>query len=210
LLDWNSTFHLFLRFTDYIMKLNKNILICFVLLIVVSALYRVVPSPGIRPWNFAPQIAMALFAGAVIKNRIWAFAVPIFSMFLSDLLYQVLYLNGLTDIPGFYVGQWQNYLLFGLMVTIGFFIKKIRFLNVFIASLAAPTVFFLLSNFVVWAGWQGTRGLNRPKTFEGLLMCYADAIPFYGNSVLACVFFSAVLFGSYVLIRRRQEQIGVA
>lgn len=188
------------------MKMNKNILISFLLLVVVAALYRVFP----RPVNFAPQIAMALFAGAVIKDKVWAFALPILSMVLSDLLYQVMYLNGWTDIPGFYVGQWQNYILFAAITCIGFLIKKIRVLNVFLAALAAPTVFFILSNFIVWAGWQGTRGLNRPKTFDGLLMCYADALPFYGNSVLACLFFSAVLFGTYVLIRRRQGQLKVA
>jgi len=189
------------------MKMNKNILISFLLLVVVAAVYRVIPG---RPVNFAPQIAMALFAGAVIKDRLWAIALPILSMVLSDLLYQVLYINGFTDIPGFYVGQWQNYILFAGITFIGFMIKKIKVLNVLLASLAAPTAFFIVSNFVVWSGWQGTRGLNRPKTFEGLMMCYADALPFYLNSVYACIFFSAVLFGTYVLIRRKGTNLSTA
>jgi hypothetical protein len=184
------------------MKLNKNLLVSLLLLTVVAALYRIVP----RPVNFAPQIAMALFAGAVIKDKRWAFAVPILSMLISDLLYQVLYLNGVTDIPGFYEGQWQNYILFAGMTTIGFLIKRIKVVNVLVASIAAPTVFFILSNFIVWAGWQGTRGLNRPKTFEGLLLCYNDALPFYLNSVYACMFFSALFFGAFILIRKKKEQ----
>src|SRR5688572_17725637 len=137
------------------MKMNKNILITFLLLVVVAAIYRVFP----RPVNFAPQIAMALFAGVVIKDKKWAIILPLLSMFISDLLYQVLYINGLTDIPGFYVGQWQNYILFAGIACIGFLIKNIKVLNILVASLAAPTVFFIISNFVVWAGWQGTRGL---------------------------------------------------
>jgi len=189
------------------MKMNKNILISFLLLIVVAAVYRVIPG---RPVNFAPQIAMALFAGAVIKDRLWAIALPILSMLISDLLYQVLYINGFTDIPGFYVGQWQNYILFAAITFIGFMIRKIKVLNVLLASLAAPTAFFIVSNFVVWSGWQGTRGLNRPKTFDGLMMCYADALPFYLNSVYACIFFSAVLFGTYVLIRRKSTNLSTA
>ena len=188
------------------MKMNKNILISFLLLVVVAALYRVFP----RPINFAPQIAMALFAGAVIKDKLWAIALPILSMLISDLLYQVLYINGLTEIPGFYVGQWQNYILFAAITLIGFMIKKIKVLNVLLASLAAPTVFFIISNFVVWSGWQGTRGLNRPKTFEGLLMCYTDALPFYLNSVYACVFFSAILFGGYVLLKKKETSFSTA
>jgi hypothetical protein len=86
----------------------------------------------------------------------------------------------------------------------GFLIKRITVLNVLAASILAPTVFFIVSNFVVWAGWQGTRGLNRPKTFNGLVMCYNDALPFYWNSVMACIFFSAIFFGGYVLLKRKQ------
>lgn len=181
------------------MKTSKSVIVSLVLLVVVAAVYRVFPN---RPIGFAPQYAMAIFAGAIfIKDKKWAFALPVVSMFLSDLLYQTLYSTGMTATPGFYEGQWQNYLLFALLTTIGFLIKKINVLNVALASIAAPTVYFLISNFVVWAGWQGTRGLDRPKTLEGLMMCYSDALPFYPNSLYATLFFSLVLFGGYYLVK---------
>lgn len=186
------------------MKQHKTIIWTLVLLIIVAALYRVIPD---RLPGFAPQIAMAIFAGAVIKDRKWAFALPIFSMFISDLLYHFLYVNGIGNMPGFYEGQWQNYLLFAAMTMIGFLIKRVTVLNVFAASLLAPTVFFLLSNFVVWGEWQGTRGFNRPKTFEGLMMCYADAIPFYQISLIATVVFSAVLFGSWYFLMKKSPKV---
>ncbi|MFT4023021.1 MAG: hypothetical protein QM664_04450, partial [Flavihumibacter sp.] len=68
------------------MKNNRSFLVSLVLLIIVAALYRIIPN---RPWGFAPQIAMALFGGAVIKDRKWSFALPVFSMFLSDCLYEL-------------------------------------------------------------------------------------------------------------------------
>ena len=108
---------------------------------------------------------------------------------------------------GFYEGQWQNYLLFAALTSIGFFIRKINVLNISIASIAAPSVFFLFSNLVVWAGWQGTRGFGRPKTLNGLLQCYADALPFYPNSIYATLLFSSILFGSYYLIKNDQKKI---
>ena len=188
------------------MKSNKNLIITLIVLVIVASLYRVIP----RPVNFAPHIAMALFGGAVIGDKKWAFALPIFSMFLSDLLYQVLFNYGISSTPGFYEGQWQNYLLFAGITAIGFLIKRITVLNVLAASIAAPTIFFIFSNLVVWAGWQGTRGLNRPKNLNGLLMCYNDAIPFYGNSVMACILFSAVFFGGYVLLRGKQSSPVIA
>jgi len=81
----------------------------------------------------------------------------------------------------------------------GFLLKKGKPFQVLAASLATPTTFFLVSNFMVWSGGGG---LNRPKTVEGLIQCYADAIPFYGNSLIATVVFSAILFGGYYLLNQ--------
>jgi hypothetical protein len=186
------------------MKLNKSLIWSLILLTLVAALYGIIPG---RPYGFAPQWAMAVFAGTVIKNKKWAFAIPVLSMLISDIIYQVLYINGLSTIEGFYDGQWQNYLLFALLVVIGFAIRKINVVNVFIASLASPTLYFILSNLILWAGWSGTRGLGRPKTFNGLMMCYSDAVPFYKTSLIATVVFSAILFGSYYFISKKQTTL---
>jgi len=180
------------------MKINRPLVISLVLMVLVTALYRILPN---RPWGFAPQIAIGLFSGALFVNdKKWAFALPLLSMFISDLLYQVLYINGLTIIMGFYDGQWVNYLLFAGLTCFGFLIKKSKISNVVIAALAAPTTYFLISNFLVWASDRGF-GLNRPKTFTGLLLTYGDGLPFYKNSLLATVVFSAVLFGTYYLAK---------
>ncbi len=177
-----------------------------IILVVIASLYRIIPD---RPYGFAPQWAMAIFAGAVIKDKKWALIVPILSLFISDLLYQVLYLSGLSTIQGFYEGQWQNYILFGLLSFVGMAIKKINVVNVFIASLAAPTIYFLLSNFILWAG-TGTRGFGRPKTFDGLLLCYNDGLPFYRTSLIATIIFSSIIFGAYYLVKRSSAKTLVA
>lgn len=169
----------------------------FGLLIVMGALYRVWDG---RPLGFAPQIAMALFAGAVIKKKQWAFIIPLLSMLISDALYEVLYLRGMTEISGFYSGQITNYILFAGLVTIGFLIKKIKVLNVLLASIAAPTLYFFVSNFFVW--FSGA-GLMRPKTFDGLMMCYGDAIPFYHGSLAGTLVFSTILFGGFYVVQSR-------
>ncbi|MGV3658128.1 MAG: DUF6580 family putative transport protein, partial [Chitinophagaceae bacterium] len=61
------------------MKLNKTLVFAFVLMIIAASVYRVWDG---RPWGFVPQMAIALFAGAVIKDKKWAFAMPLLSMFL--------------------------------------------------------------------------------------------------------------------------------
>src|SRR6185369_3469947 len=158
------------------MKLDRNLTWSLILLVIIAAVYRVIPG---RPFGFAPQWAIAIFAGAVIKDKKLALAIPVLSMFFSYMFFQILYSSGLSSTQGFYEGQWQNYVLFGLLTLIGFAIRKINVLNIFIASLAAPTVYFILSNFILWAGWSGTRGYGRPKTFSGLIACYTDGLPFY-------------------------------
>lgn len=178
------------------MKLDRNTLISFLLLILIASLYRAMPG---RPWGFAPQLAMAIFGGSMLKDKRMAFLLPVLSMLISDLLYQALYVNGIGEIPGFYSGQFTNYLLFAAMTIIGFFVKAGKLTHVIAGSLAAPILYFLASNFIVWAGGGG---LNRPKTFEGLLMCYSDGLPFLQGSVLGTLFFSGVLFGGAYLLNK--------
>lgn len=181
------------------MKMNRSILIALVLLIVVAAVYRIIPS---RPLGFMPHMAMALFGGALIKDRKWAFALPIFSIFLSDLLYESLFRAGVSDIPGFYAGQFTNYLLFSGLTLIGMAIRSVNVLSVAAASLVAPTLYFLVSNFLVWIGGGGW---GHPKTWDGLLATYTDGLPFYRGNLISTLVFSAVLFGGYFWLRAPQS-----
>jgi uncharacterized membrane protein YhhN len=156
------------------MKLNKEIVIALIIMIATSALYRVLPG---RPYGFAPQIAIALFSGSLfVKNKQFAFLLPLVSMFLSDLLYQV----------------------FGLQTN-----KLSKFVGNFIA---APTVYFLISNFMVWASFGG---YQRPLTTAGLVQTMADGLPFYGYSVAGTLVFGAVIFGGFKLVQPKLKAIKV-
>ena len=180
------------------MKLNKPTLYSFLLLIIVAAVYRVLPRPeGL--WGFAPQIAMAIFGGSVIKDKKLAFLLPLLSMFISDALFEILYTTGIGNTPGFYSGQLTNYILFGLLTVVGFFINQKNVLQIGLGSVAAPVIYFLLSNLQVWIGGGGW---HRPKTLDGLMMCYNDGLPFFKGSLIATLVFAAILFGGYYLINK--------
>lgn len=190
------------------MKITKQLLFSFLILIVIASLYRIMPG---RPYGFAPMIAMAIFGGAIIKDKKFAFLLPLLAMFVSDGLYQLLYINGVGNIPGFYEGQLLNYLLFAGLTVFGFFIKNFNVKRIALASISAPTVYFLISNFLVWMSTSPLAGLQRPKTFDGLLMCYADGLPFYPWSVASTCIFSAVFFGSYYFMTKAAgERVTVA
>ena len=174
-------------------------------MILASALYRIIPD---RPLGFAPQMAIAIFAGSLlVSNKKLAFLLPLISMLVSDGLYQLLYLNGLSTIPGFYHGQWVNYILFISLTCFGFFVRTKNILSIATASFAAPTAFFLASNFMVWVGGGG---LHRPKTITGLMQCFADGLPFYQGSLMATGIFAAVLFGTYSLFTNAAPSKSIA
>ena len=119
-------------------KQNTSTLIIAVLLIIVAALSRVF----LYPHNFSPIIGMAIFAGAVIKDRRLAFALPLFAMFLSDVLFEVFNIA-----PGFWGwGQLVGYGILALITVIAFSMKKINVLSVAGYSIGASLLFFFLSN----------------------------------------------------------------
>ena len=180
------------------MKLNRSNLLILFILILACALYRVWDS---RPMGFAPQIAMALFAGSISKDKRFAFLFPVLSLLISDLIYQILYVQGLSTIKGFYSGQWQNYLLIASITVIGFFINKNRIGQIFIGSLAGAVYFFLISNFMVWigGGWD-INNLPYPRSFSGLMLCYSEALPFFKWSLLSTLLFNGIFFGSFYLL----------
>jgi hypothetical protein len=182
------------------MKINKNAIWSFILLVVIAAIYRVIPG---RPGGFAPQIAMALFAGSVITDKKTAFLFPLLSMFISDALYELLYRNGLTSIAGFYGGQITNYLLLAGLTTIGFWVKKSNIAHIIGGSLLAATVYFMASNFLLWMnGGLGLNNLPYAKNWVGLTACFTAAVPFYLNSIYATLIFSTVLFGTHYLLSK--------
>lgn len=181
------------------MKITKQVIVSFILLVIIASVYRVMP----RPFGFAPQWAMAIFAGAIIKDKKFSFLLPLLSMFVSDALYEILYRTGAGTIPGFYPGQITNYILFAAMTVFGFLITRISFKQILGASVAAPTAYFLLSNFFVWFSNSPDAGLARPKTFNGLLLCYNDGLPFYQWSIAATLIFSAVIFGTYYFVTKK-------
>jgi hypothetical protein len=186
------------------MKNDQSIIVSFILLVLMASLYRILPG---RPLGFAPQIAMALFAGSIVKDKKFAFLLPLFSMLISDIIYEFLFQFHISSVPGFYNGQLINYILFAALTVVGFAIKKTNPVHILTGSVAGATIYFLLSNFTVWiGGGLDITNLPYPKTFNGLLHCYTEAIPFYRGSLYATLLFSGVLFGGYFLINKYYVQ----
>ena len=152
-------------------------------MILVAAIIRLLPH-----WpNFTPIGAMALFGGAYFSKKYLAFIVPFLAMFLTDL------------ILGFHATMWSVYLSFGLIVVIGILmINKVKILNIFLASVAASVLFFVVTNFAMW-----TVGGIYSSDLNGLLECYTAAIPFFSYTLIGNLFFAGIMFGVFEIAKSK-------
>jgi len=152
-------------------------------LILLAAALRIAP----HPWNFTPVGAMALFSGALLKDRRLAFLFPLVALFVGDIFI------------GFHKLLPVVYASFLINVGIGLWLRDRRTVaRISLATLLGAIQFFLVTNFAVW--WL----LNSyPKTVSGLAACYLAGIPFFWNTLAGDAFYAALLFGAYALAERR-------
>ena len=147
---------------------------------------RLLPHPD----NFTPIVAAALFGGAYFTNLRLAFIVPLSAMLISDIA-----LEFISPAGGFHDLMFLVYACFAGFVGLGILLRKYStfYAPPLMATLAA-TLFFIITNFAVW--------LNSsfyPQTLEGLIACYIAALPFYGNSLAAALFWTTAAFGLWRL-----------
>jgi len=167
-----------------------------VALVVVAALTRLLPQPP----NFSPAIAIALFAGAYFANRRWALLVPLAAMLVSDLALAAAHGGAYLQHLGSPVAL-SVYACITLSAVMGFGLRgRVTGARVLGGSLAGSVLFFVVTNFMVWLGTTPASANLACKA--GLAPCYAAAIPFFHWTLLGTLFWSALLFGGFALLRR--------
>ena len=173
-------------------KQNTSTLIIAVILIIAAALSRVFMYPD----NFSPVIGMAIFAGAVVKDKRLAFAFPLLAMFLADVLFEVFNIA-----PGFWGwGQLVGYCILALITVIAFSMKKINVFTVAGYSIGSSLLFFLLSNSAFFVFDNPIYHLY-PQNFNGYIASLVAGIPFLKTGIIADLVYSGVLVGTYFLVK---------
>ncbi len=177
------------------MKLTRQTILFYFILIAVTVIVKVICSPQINLSGFSSVIAVALFAGITTKNKTNAFLLPLVALFLSDMILQGLHALNLFPYSGFYSGQIINYALFILITLIGIAFRNYKTAGIFASAIIAPTVFFLLSNFIVWKTQGAAMGYS--NDINGLLQSYTFGLPFYRNSLIATIIFLPAFVAVY-------------
>lgn len=147
---------------------------------------------GIYPWNFSPMFAVSMFGGAMLAHRGVALLLPIGMMLLGDL--GIWAISGRLD-WAFYPSLPIIYGALLLCAVIGFFLRQHRnWFTVLGGGVLGCLLFFVITNFASWVSYD-----SYPKTWSGLLTCYAMGLPFLRNSLIATTLFSGILFSPYVV-----------
>src|ERR1035438_10223130 len=145
--------------------------------------------------NFAPVGALSLFAGARLRG--WrAYLLPIALMAVTDPFRGGYSFATPFIYASFLINVWIGSRLRGT--------ESPKWIGG--AALIGSVQFFLLSNFGTWLA----PGFAYSHTPGGLIACYIAAIPFFRNTLLSDLLFTAVLFGLHALLSRtamRSERV---
>lgn len=181
------------------MKFNARFILFVLALVTVTTACKFFLGPELAWSGFSPVIAIALFAGLMIRDKSLSFILPLLALFLSDVAIHVLHKSGAFDYAGLYAGQWKNYLLLTAIAFVGFLFRRSGVAGMFAGGLVGPTLYFLVSNFMVW---MATTEAVYAKSFAGLMTCYEAGLPFYRNSLIATiVFLPLIVLGYNYLVR---------
>jgi hypothetical protein len=129
-----------------------------------------------HPPNFTSLLALSFYVPALLGARYLPSLILSFA--LTDL---IIGFHGIT------LFTWGSVILIGL----GSKFLAQTILSRVLGSLLGAALFFMITNFGVWTLGSYT------YTFDGLLLCYTSAIPFFAYSLISTFIFSGVIEGIY-------------
>ena len=138
----------------------------------VLAASRFIPHPP----NFTSLLALAFYVPVFLGLRY--LPVLIVSFVITDLF---------IGLHGLAIFTWGSLIVIGLLPN--YFSSSV--LSRVSGSLVGAFLFFLITNFGVWT--KGTYGFD----FNGLIMCYTLAIPFFAYNLISTFIFSGIFEGIY-------------
>ena len=144
------------------------------LIILFLAFSRLIPHPP----NFTPLGAMALLAGAHFKDIRIALIIPMIAMLISD------------AIIGFHSAMIFVYATVAIIILGSYwFIKSCTLFTMSIGAVLSAVIFFLTTNFGAWLSHD-----MYAHTLTGLQQAYVAGIPFFKNTFISNLLFTAVGF----------------
>ena len=172
------------------------------LVLVLAVLSRLVPHLLHTPaWGVTALGGGLLFFGSRLNRRQWWQALAAVPLLAATDWYLTAQVYGFPFQLRSYVIPWLWYAAVAVLGS-SLLHRRRSVVRVGGAALLSATGFFVLSNGLVWLG-----GEMYPRSFAGLLACYAAGLPFYRNDAFSTLALCGLLFGLPVLGRRLAERV---
>lgn len=150
------------------------------LLLIMMAAIRWFP----HPWNVSPNMALAIVAGMYLKGSA-RYLVPILVILIGDI--------GLAFTNGYGLANFEITPLSiatAAAIVCASTVAKNSLPKAAVLSIGGTSLFFILSNFLVWYSSN-----MYPHTREGLELCFTLAMPFYRNALVGDLAFTVAMVG---------------
>ena len=141
-----------------------------ILIFSILAVSRFVPHPP----NFTSLLALSFYVPVMLGNK-----------YIPALMISFIITDIIIGFHSVLLFTWGSVFLISL---ISKYFKKSILIRIS-GALGGALIFYIITNFGVWA--LGNYGY----TFEGLIMCYTLAIPFFGYSLISTLIFSGLIEG---------------
>jgi hypothetical protein len=155
-------------------------------LITVCILLRFVPHPA----DLSPVFGTLLFSGCRLRGKqsVWF---PLAIIVSSDfVLTPVVYHTHIG------ISQLLTWVAFSIVAMCGWLLREhVTFSRLAACSILAPTAFWIVANFGVWAS-----GTMYARNLSGLVACYIAAVPFYKNALVSTVAVVVLLFAAEEIV----------
>ena len=125
-----------------------------------------------HPPNFTSLMALSFYVPALLGIR-----------YLPALILSFLITDLFIGFHGVTLFTWGSVIVIGLSSKFFLTSKLSRIMG----ALTGAVIFFVITNFGVWS--LGAYGY----TIEGLMVCYTLALPFFGNTLVSTIIFSAII-----------------
>ena len=125
-----------------------------------------------HPPNFTSLLALSFYIPAILGRK-----------FIPALLIGFIITDFFIGLHGTTAFTWGSIVLIGLISNS----LKSNINYRILGSLLGACLFFIITNFGVWS--LGSYGY----TFQGLMLCYTLAIPFFGNTLIGTLVFASLI-----------------
>jgi hypothetical protein len=187
-------------------SLQPNIILVAAIIILFAVVRVLFPNMEAGTGGFTFLGAIAVFGGAMFKNRIIASLLPVGVIFLSDML-----INRFGYKSEFFYTGWQYvYIAFLLMaIASSFIVRKVTFANIIISAIVTTAIHFVFTSvaYALGGGINVTTNIAMTGTWNDIITAHMQAVPFEKPLLYSTLLYSAAMFGVFYFVKKQKPTL---